>query len=77
MEIGYNNKLIPNAPPIKFLGLTICSTLSWRMHIAHLTTKLSDACNVFKSIKPLMSHETLVLIYHSLFHTVMSYGIIF
>jgi len=47
------------------------------MHIAHLPTKLSDACNAFRSIKPLMSHETLLLIYHSLFHIVMSYGIIF
>jgi len=77
MKIGYNNKLISSAQSTIFLGLTICSTISWRMHIAHLPTKLSDACNAIRSIKPLMSHETLLLIYHSLFHTVMSYGIIF
>ena len=76
MKIGYNNKLIPGAPSTKFLGLTICSVLSWRMHIAHLTTKLSNAYYAFRSIKSLMSHKTLLLIYHSLFHTVMSYRII-
>jgi len=43
MKIGYNIKLIPSATSTKFLGLTVCSMLSWRMHIAHLTTKLSRA----------------------------------
>jgi hypothetical protein len=49
-----NNKLIPTALPTTFLGLTVDSTLSWRMHIGHLTTKLSNACYV---IKPLMSQD--------------------
>ena len=65
MKIGYNNKLIPNVICTKFLGLNIESTLSWRMHIDHLTTKLSTACYVIRSIKPLMSHKTLLLIYRS------------
>jgi len=77
MKIIFNNKLIPNALSTKFLGLTVDGMLSWRIHIGHLTTKLSTACYVIRSIQPLMSHKTLVLIYHSLFHTVMSYGIIF
>ena len=49
--------------------------LSWRMHIDHLTTKLSTACYVIRSIKPVIFHETLLLIHYSLFHTVMNYGI--
>ena len=76
MKIGYNNKLIPNALTTKLLGLTIDSVLSWRIHIHHLTTKLNTACQVIWSIKPLMSHNTLLLIFHSLLHTVRSYGII-
>jgi len=70
MKIDLNNKLIPNALFTKFLGLTIDSTLSWKIHVDHLTTKLSIACYIIKYVKPLMSH------FHSLFHTVMSYGII-
>jgi len=76
-KIGYNNKLIPSVLSTKFLELTIGSTLSWRRHRDHLTTKKSTACYVIRSIKPLISHETLLLFYNSLFHTVRSYGIIF
>jgi len=77
MKIGYNNKLISNVLSTKFLGLTTDSTLSWRTHIDHLITKLSTAYYVIRSIKSLISHKTLLLIYHSLFYTVMSYRIIF
>jgi hypothetical protein len=70
MKIGYNSKLISTVLSTKFLVLTINSTFSCRMHIDHFTTKWSTACNVIRSIKPLISHETLLLIYHSLFHTV-------
>jgi hypothetical protein len=59
INIGYNNKLIPNVPSIKFLGLTNNSMLPWRMHIDQLTPKLSTACYIIRSIKLLMSHKTL------------------
>jgi hypothetical protein len=77
MKIDYNNKLIPNILSTKFLELTIDSTLSCRMHIRHLTAKLSSACYVIRSIKPLMSHRTSLMNYHCLFLTIMSNGIIF
>ena len=77
MKIGLNNKSVPSALSTKFLELTVRSTLSWKIHIDHLTTKLSTSCYVIRSVKPLMSHKTLLLIYHSLFPTVTSYGIIF
>jgi len=70
IKIDLKNKLIPIAQFTKFLGLTIESTLLWRIHLNHLTNKLSTACYVIRYVKPLMSH------FHSLFHTVMSYGII-
>jgi len=70
MKIGLNNKSVPSALSTKFLELTIGSTLSWKIHIDHLTTKLSTACYVIRSVKPLMSHKTLLLIYHSIFPTV-------
>jgi len=59
INIGYNNKLIPNVPSTKFFGLTNNSMLPWRMHIDQLTTKLSTACYIIRSIKLLMSHKTL------------------
>jgi hypothetical protein len=57
MKIAYNNKLIYNILSTKFIELTIDSTLSCRMHIDHLTAKLSNACYVIRSIRPLISHK--------------------
>ena len=74
MKFGYNNKIIPSVLFTTFPQLTIYNMLSWSMHIDHLTTKLSTACYVIRFITPLISHETLLLIYYSLF-TVMNYGI--
>jgi hypothetical protein len=70
MKIGLNNRSIPSALSSKFLELTIGSTLSRKIQIDHLTNKLSTGCYVIRSVKPLMSHKTLLLIYHSLFPTV-------
>ena len=77
LEIGCDNNLISNVLHTKFIGLTIDSMLSWRTHIDQLIIKLTTACYVIRSLKPYMSHKTLLSIYHSLFHSVMSYGIIF
>jgi hypothetical protein len=76
LKIGSDNNLISNALHTKFLGLTIDGMFSWRTHTDQLVIKLSTACYVIRSLKPCMSHKTLLQIYYSLFHSVMSYGII-
>jgi len=63
MKIGYN-KLIPSILSTKFLGLTIDSMLSWRMHVAHLTTTVSTACNVIRSVKPHISRNITIDLSH-------------
>jgi hypothetical protein len=70
--IDHNNKTIP-----KFLGLTVDSTLSWKHHIDLVTKKLSTICYLNRNIKQYLSTYTLKMIYHSLFHSIMSCGIIF
>jgi hypothetical protein len=77
MKIGLNNKSVPSALSTKFLELAIGSTLSRKIHIDYLTTKLNMACYVIRTVQLLVSHKTLLLIYHSLFPAVMNYGIIF
>jgi hypothetical protein len=46
-------------------------------HIDLLTKKLSSACFLFRNIKQHVSFSALKMIYHSLFHSVISYGIMF
>lgn len=76
-KIGYDNKSITNTFHTKFLGLIIDNTLSSKDHTDLLTNKLSSICYMLRSIKTYMSHSALIMTYHSLFHSVMAYGIIF
>jgi hypothetical protein len=77
ISIGYNNTSILNTSNTKFLGLVIANSLSWKDHITQLKRKLSKACYVRRSIRPFMSQDALKAVYHSYFHSLISYGIIF
>jgi hypothetical protein len=77
MLIGYDNKTIPNVSHTKFLVITVDSILSGRNHIEQLTNKLNTASYVIHSVKSFMTHSTLTMIHYSLFHSFMTYGIIF
>ena len=46
INIGYEDKQIPNTTKIKFLGIMIDNTLTWKTHIEMRTPKLSSACYV-------------------------------
>ena len=71
-----NNK-ITNSTNTKFLGLTIEETLSWKCLINQTLSRLSLACYAIKFITPLMSEDTLKMIYHSYVHSIITYSIIF
>ena len=77
IDISYGNNHIPNADNIKFLGVHINATLTWKNHIDGILPKLSSACFVMRSVKPYLSQQMLIAIYYSYFHSVMTYGIIF
>jgi len=57
--------------------MIIDNSLSWKDHIAALTSKLNKACYAIWSIKPFSSVDILRMIYFYHVHSVMSYGIIF
>jgi hypothetical protein len=76
VKTGYDNKLIPNILDTKFLVINNESTLSWKTHTQKLISKLSIVCYVIRSIKPYTSHTTLIMVYYSLFHAIMNYGLI-
>jgi hypothetical protein len=71
-----NNKIV-NSADIKFLGLIIEETLSWKCHINQILPKLSSACYEIRVITPLMTEDTLKMIYHAYVHSIITYGIIF
>jgi hypothetical protein len=77
MQICFDNKIIPNVTPTKFLGMTIDNSLTWKTHLELLVNKFSAAYYIMRSVEPHMSHSILITTYYSLLHSVMPYGIIF
>jgi hypothetical protein len=72
-----NKNVITDTCSIRFLGLIIDNTLSWKEHIITLTSKLNKACYAIRASKPFVSLDVLKLIYFSYVHSLISYGIIF
>jgi hypothetical protein len=77
IRICYENKHITDTSGTKFLGLNIDITLSWKYHTDQLITKRSSACYAVRTVKGLMSQETLRMIYFSYVHSIITYGVIF
>jgi len=76
-KISCDNKLIKDTKNIKFLGLDIDSSLSWKNRIDQMMIKLSRAFYAIRYVKHFMSQDTLKKIYFPYFHSILSYGIIF
>jgi hypothetical protein len=72
IQIGVDNKILPNVTLIKFIGLTTENSLNCKKHIEQLTTKLGKACYALKSRKPYLPTQTLTLS-----HSTVVYGLIF
>jgi hypothetical protein len=72
-----SNKTIATAKSIKFLGLTLDTTLNWKHDISELIPRLNIACYAIRSIKLFMSLNVLRSTYFSYAHSIMSYGLIF
>jgi hypothetical protein len=67
INIQCNNKLISNTCNLKFLGIIIDNTLSWRNHTEKIAPKLSQACHAVRRTKPYLSPEALKMIYYTFF----------
>jgi hypothetical protein len=76
-NISSSTDLIPIKSSIKFLGLLIDETLTWKSHIAYLLKRLGSACYAIRTIASDLSTDTLTMVYYAYVHSLMSYGIIF
>jgi hypothetical protein len=72
-HITLMNSQITNSAITKFLGLTIEETLSWKCHTNHLLSRLSSACYAIRVITPLITEDTLRMIYHSYVHSLITW----
>ena len=52
MQVSFGNLKIATAQGLKFLGLTIDTSLTWKYQIGELTSRLNKACYAIRSINP-------------------------
>uniref|UniRef100_A0A8D8WTK6 Reverse transcriptase n=1 Tax=Cacopsylla melanoneura TaxID=428564 RepID=A0A8D8WTK6_9HEMI len=62
---------------VKFLGLVVDCKLKWKSHIEQLHSKLSTAIFAIRSVRKNVDSCAALLSYHSYFHSLMSYAIVF
>jgi hypothetical protein len=57
--------------------LIIDDSQSWKAHMDHIMSKLNAACFAIQTIQPIMSTETLRMVYFAYIHSIISFGTIF
>lgn len=67
IRLNFMDNFVNKSSQTKFLGLIIDDTLSWKAHIDNIMSKLNTACFVVRMIQPLMSTETLRMVYFAMF----------
>ena len=77
MQVVFGNREIATVQSLKFLGLTIETTLTWKHNVSELTSRLNKVYYAIRSIKLYMSLDVLRSTYFLYAHSVISYGIIF
>ena len=73
--IRFCRKRIQREKYVKFLGVLLDENLSWKYHINELSKKLSRTIGIFYKIRHFVPYEVLKLLYYSLLHSFLSYGI--
>jgi len=76
-SIAYEKYYILNSDSTSFLGLILDETLSWKLHIDQLCSKLKSACFILRTLSSLLTQQNMKIIYFSYFHSIMTYGVIF
>jgi hypothetical protein len=76
-DMGDIGTVLTSTNHIKFLGLNIQNDITWDRHIAEVVKKLNTACYMIRNLKPMVSTKTLISVYYSYFHSIMTYGVMF
>jgi hypothetical protein len=76
IQILCSSKATATIKSIKFLLLTLDTTLNRKNHISELIPRLNTACFAIRSIKPLMSPNVLRSTYFLYANSIISYGLI-
>lgn len=76
IKISIKNDEIKRVESCKYLGMYIDYRLSWDLHVQKIVNKTKYLVFIFYKLSKIMQRKTLMIIYYSLFHSILSYGII-
>ena len=74
--LKFGRKKITHANHVKFLGVLLDETLSWRSHLIELSRKLARSVGIFYKLRHYVPLDTLISIYYALFYPFLTYGIV-
>ena len=75
LNIWANGNQIDEVQEFNFLGITIDQNITWTRHIQKISIKISTAIGVLRKLKSTFPQHILRLIYNSLIHPHLIYGL--
>ena len=73
--LKFGRKKISRVKYVKFLGVLLDETLSWKYHLIELSRKLSRTVAVMYKLRHFAPLDTLKSVYYALFYPFLTYGI--
>ena len=75
ITININNKVIDQKEYIKYLGVLMDSTLSWKFHISNISEKISISIGIMYKLRPFLPLQVMKDVYYSLIYSHIIYAI--
>ena len=75
LNITANGNLIGQVSEFNFLGITIDENITWNPHIRNTSIKIARVIGILRKLKRIFSRHILRLIYNSLIHPHLLYGL--
>ena len=69
INIEHENEMVIQTNFVKFLGITVDNTLSWKQNIATITPKLNKACYIIRRSRLYLTQVALKMVYYAFFFT--------
>jgi hypothetical protein len=76
LNISIQGKQIQRVDSTKYLGVILDSNLKWEIHIDNIYNKKKYLIFIFYKLAKIMPTQTLLMLYHAFFHSIISYGLI-
>ena len=75
-ELKMGGHILERTKSYRYLGLLVDERFSWENHVNELCWKLSQMAGIILKIRPLLSKQAMMLVYHSLVGSKLRYGLI-